>query len=206
MAFGGRLLDQLRHIRLVGEALRFMVVGGLATSVAFVLFNLLVHGLFFGHGAMASHPIAAYVVANTIGMLISYELSRRWTFAHRVSVHPDGGFTAYVIINIITMALPIGCLYVSRNLLGLADPVSDNISANVIGVLLGQVGRFFLFRRFVFGRPIRYTEVYGAVPESEPELDADGVDELDQQILSCSTPTASGPASATDSARRDQAR
>ncbi|MEP9384047.1 GtrA family protein [Nocardioides sp. KR10-350] len=149
----------MRAGRLAGEAGRFMAVGGIATAVAFVLFNLLAHGLFVP-AVLPSHPILSYVLANTVGMLISYELSRRWTFRYRASDHPDGGFTAYVVINVATMTIPVACLWINRNWLGLSDPISDNIAANVIGILLSQVARFYLFRRFVFHRPIRYTEVY----------------------------------------------
>ncbi|GGR49769.1 putative flippase GtrA [Nocardioides luteus] len=170
MVFGGRLLGRLRRTRLFGEVIRFMMVGGIATAAAFVLFNGLVHGFFFGAGPMNGQPIPAYVIANTVGMLISYDLSRRWTFRHRVSDHPDGGFTAYVVINAVTMLLPIACLYVTRNMFGWDSAIADNVSANVVGVLLGQVARFFLFRKFVFGRPIRYTQVYGSVEEEAAAL------------------------------------
>lgn len=178
MVFGGQLLGRLRRTRLLGEVVRFMMVGGIATAVAFVLFNGLVHGFFMGAGPMNGQPIPAYVIANTVGMLISYELSRRWTFRHRVSDHADGGFTAYVIINAVTMLLPVGCLYVTRSMLDWDSAIADNLSANVVGVLLGQIARFFLFRKFVFGRPIRYTEVYGSVEEEAAALRAaseDGV-------------------------------
>ena len=56
--------------------------------------------------------------------------------------------------------LPIACLVVSRDVIGLDDPVSDNISANVIGLLLGLSARFYLFRTFVFRRPIHLAEIY----------------------------------------------
>jgi putative flippase GtrA len=170
MVFGGQLLGRLRRTRLLGEAVRFMMVGGIATAVAFVLFNGLVHGFFRGAGPMNGQPIPAYVIANTVGMLISYELSRRWTFRHRTSDHADGGFTAYVVINAVTMLLPIGCLYVTRSVLGWDSAIADNVSANVVGVIMGQIARFFLFRKFVFGRPIRYTQVYGSVEEEAAEL------------------------------------
>jgi putative flippase GtrA len=164
----------MREGRLAGEVGRFMAVGGIATAVAFVLFNLLAHGIVVS-AVMPDHPITSFVIANTVGMLISYELSRRWTFRHRASSHPDGGFTAYVVINVLTMTIPVSCLWINRHWLGNSDPISDNIAANIVGILASQVARFYLFRRFVFHRPIRYTEVYEdprIVPEIrvEPEL------------------------------------
>ncbi len=148
-----------RH--LLGEVGRFLAVGGVATVVAFVIFNLLVHGFSSDSMALLDHrPILAYVVANTIGMLISYSGSRRYAFRDRPPRHADGGRTAYFVINAGTMAIPIACLSVSRDLLGLDDPLSDNIAANVIGLVLGLAARFYLFRTFVFRRPIHLGELY----------------------------------------------
>ena len=42
---------------------------------------------------------------------------------------------------------------VSRYLLGLSDPVADNVSANVIGLGLGTLARFWALRRFIFLTP-----------------------------------------------------
>jgi putative flippase GtrA len=161
-----------RWQRLAAEAGRFLAVGGVATLVALFIFNLLVHGFNTGHHAVLSgQPYLAYVLANVVGMAISYRGSRTWVFADRPPRQADGGRTAYVAINVVTMALPIGCLWVSRNVLGLDDPYSDNVSANVIGLVLGMVARFYLFRRFVFQRPITLPELYlGDLAEEEAPL------------------------------------
>ncbi len=160
-----------RWDRLIAEAGRFLAVGGVATLVALFLFNLLVHG--YGVDAFAQlgdWPIVAYVLANLVGMVISYRGSRHWAFRDREPVHADGGRTAFVVINVVTMSLPVACLYVSRNVLGLDDPLSDNIAANVIGLVLGLVARFLLFRRFVFRRPVHLLQLHhlpGEVPDED---------------------------------------
>ena len=165
-----------RWQRISAEAGRFLAVGGVATVVALIIFNALVHGFNTSHKAMMEdHVMWAYVIANTVGMVISYRGSRGWAFRDRPPHHADGGRLAYVVINVVTMALPIGCLYISRNLLGLDDPFSDNISANVIGLFLGLVARFYLFRRFVFRHPNHGLVPYVAavdpfVPTPQPVL------------------------------------
>ena len=144
-----------RWQRLLSEASRFLAVGGVATLVALILFNFLVHGFNTEHKALLDqHVIWAYVIANTVGMAISYRGARNWAFRDRPPRHADGGRAAFVVINVVTMALPIGCLFISRNAMGLDDPLSDNISANVIGLSLGLTARFYLFRTFVFRRPV----------------------------------------------------
>ena len=137
--------------RLLGESGKFAVVGIVSTIVSVLTFNLLVHGYWFiDEAPLRDHAITAYVIASVAGMIVSYRGSRSWAFRDRTPAHADGGRTAFLVINVVTMLLPITCLWISRHLLGLDDPISDNISANVVGLFLGFVARFFLFRRFVF--------------------------------------------------------
>jgi putative flippase GtrA len=157
---------------------RFMVTGGLSTVASFLVFNFLVHGLYLtGHPWLVAQPILAFVLANVVGMLVSYRLSRHWAFRHRPPVHPDGGRTAFFAINVVTMPLAIACLWLSRHVLHLTDPLSDNLSGNVVGQLIGQAARFYLFRRYVFRSPVSVGE-FVHLPQSradarvvEPEAD-----------------------------------
>ena len=140
-----------RARRLAGEIWRYLAVGLGATVVAVLLFNLLVHGYTTADWApLNGRPLLAYVIANLVGMAISYRGTRSWAFRHRDTAHPDGGRTAWLVINVATMAIPVACLWVSRSLLGLDDPFSDNISANVIGLGLANATRFYLSRQFIF--------------------------------------------------------
>jgi len=134
------------------EAGRFLAVGFVATVVALILFNFLVHG--FGAWDSAwfnERPEMAYVIANGVGMAISFRGTKVWAFRDRRTSHADGGVVAFVVINLATMLIPMTCLGISRGL-GLDDPISDNVSANVIGLALANAARFFLFREFVFLR------------------------------------------------------
>ena len=137
-----------------------MVTGGLATITSFTIFNFLAHGLYLTSNPwLGSQPIAAFVIASLVGMVVSYRLSRNWTFRHRPPVHADGGRTAFFVINLITMPISIFCLWFSRHVLHLTDPLSDNLAANVVGALIGQAARFYLFRRFVFRKPVTVGEI-----------------------------------------------
>lgn len=143
-----------RWQRVAGEASRFLAVGAVATIVAILIFNFLVHGFNTADMALLNgNPGTAYVIANLIGMVISFGGTKQWAFRNREARHADGGIIAYSIINLASMAIPVACLWISRNTLGLDDPVSDNVAANVIGLLLANATRFVLFRQFVFSRP-----------------------------------------------------
>jgi putative flippase GtrA len=142
-----------RFQHFLGEVTKFLTVGGVATLVALVIFNALVHGYFGGPGPLNRQPLWAFVIANTIGMFVSYRGSRSWAFRHRETVGAAGGRIAFYVINILSMAIPLGCLAISRYALGRDDPVSDNVAANVVGLALGTAARFWAFRRFIFVTP-----------------------------------------------------
>ena len=178
-----------RWQRFAAEVGRFLAVGLVATIVALILFNLLVHGFNTGqHAVLDDQPILAYVIANSVGMGVSYYGSRHWAFRDRPPVTSDGGLTSFVAINLLTMLIPIGCLAISRDVLGLDDPLSDNLAANVIGLVLGLGARFALFRTFVFKRPISIVEIYDepGLPDETmaPDVDAGSVSESDAVVRS----------------------
>ena len=143
----------LPHIAV--EIGRFMVTGGLSTLASFTVFNFLAHGLYLTADPwLDDKPLTALVLANLVGMMVSYRLSRYWTFRHRPPVHADGGRSAFFVINVVTLPIAVVTLWFSRHVLGLTDPLSDNVFGNVIGALIGQVARFYLFRRYVFRQPV----------------------------------------------------
>ncbi|WP_395696117.1 GtrA family protein [Nocardioides sp.] len=149
-----------RWRRVLTEAYRFLAVGGLATVVAFLIFNFLVHGFGTGYDApLAGQPYLGFAVANVVGMVISYRGSRTWVFRDRPPRTADGGRLMFVAINLVTMLVPLACLWFSRDVLGLDDPFSDNLSANLVGLFLGMVARFYLFRTLVFRSPVHLADL-----------------------------------------------
>jgi hypothetical protein len=62
----------------------------------------------------------------------------------------------------------MGCLWISRNVIGVDDPISDNVSANVIGLLLANTARFFLFRELVFLHPDRFNSTDRSTTDPVP--------------------------------------
>ncbi len=160
-----------RWQRFAGEVGRFLAVGLLATIVALILFNFLVHGFNTADFApLNDQPELAYAIANAVGMLISYRGTKDWAFRDRQARHADGGVVAFVVINMLTWTIPMACLWISRNGFGLDDPLSDNVSANVIGLLMANAARFFLFRTYVFQRKPLPFHLHLTHAEVEEEL------------------------------------
>jgi putative flippase GtrA len=143
-----------RTRRVFGEAVKFSAVNVVATAVAVLLFNALVHGLpmLYSPGPLHSYPVMTYFVANTVGMLVSFTGSRRYAFKHRTPTGLAGGLVNYAIVNFVSFAIPMSCLWVTRNVFDWSSVIADNVAANVVGAVLAMLFRFWAFRRFVFKR------------------------------------------------------
>jgi len=137
------------------EVARFLVVGGINWVVDLTVFNL-VRALSGGRWILL-----AKICAVAVATLFSWVLNRHWTFAARATNAPGRELGGFVVVNVLGMLPPLACLGVSHYLLGLVSPLADNISANVVGLVLGTVLRYIGYRSFVFtgspapGRPRR---------------------------------------------------
>lgn len=145
-----------RWHRFVSELSKFAATGVVATVVAVSLFNWLVHvSPGPAEPLLSGRPTTAYVLANIVGMLISYHMSRRWAFRHREPVGVASGRLTYFGINTASLLIPASLLWVSRNVLGWESALADNLVANGLGLALAFLTRFYLFRMFVFVHPDR---------------------------------------------------
>ena len=128
----------------------FMAVGVVATAVSASLYNLFAHTAALGEAAVTQQPFFAFVLANVAGMAVSFAGTRWWVFRDRQASGPAGGLLGFVVINVLSWAVPLASLTFSRYALGLSSALADNLAVNVIGLGLGTVLRFWTLRAWTF--------------------------------------------------------
>ena len=143
-----QLLPQLSKFGVVG-------LGGLLVDVG--SFNLLRYA--GGEGPLHDYPLTAKLVSAALATVASWLGHRYWTFKHsrRSAVHHE--FLLFVVMCTLGTAIATTCLAISHYALGFTSPLADNISANVIGLVLGTMFRFWAYRTYVFSE----------TPEESPE-------------------------------------
>ncbi|RYV49828.1 GtrA family protein [Pengzhenrongella frigida] len=159
-----RLLDRtLRvfgaRIRL-GEIARFWSVGFTAGVIDLSSFNLLRYG---PGELLGDSPLTAKVVSVGLSTVVAWLGSRYWTFADRRTDDRRRELVTFTLVNAGGLAVAVSCLAFSHYVLNLTSPVADNISANVIGLILGTIFRYTFYRRVVFvGTPDELLRVAAA--------------------------------------------
>lgn len=150
---------------LLVQLLRFGVVGGIGWIVDVGAFNLL--------RAAAPYswwPLAAKACSTLMAILVNWVGNRLWTFRDHRREDTAREAAEFLIASLIGGGVSLLCLAISRGVLGLETALDDNLSANVIGLLLGSAVRFCAYRWWVFGdRPATSPGVRGRrMPTSAP--------------------------------------
>lgn len=141
-------LGRAKFDYLIREAMKFGVVGIIALVIDVGLFNIL---LYSGPLAVFSgRPLTAKVVSVAVAMTFAYFANRFWTFRDRGRTSMAREYVLFVVLNLVGMGIALACLWFSHYALGLTSALADNISANVIGLILGTLFRFWSYRKWVF--------------------------------------------------------
>jgi putative flippase GtrA len=133
---------------LVTQVVRFSLVGGIGFVVDVGLFNLL-----RAHGPDGIHgwTIAAKTIALVAAIAVNWIGNRVWTFRWRTR-RTDTAREAveFFIASVAGSLVALLCLGISHYGLHLTSAFADNVSANVVGLILGSLLRFVAYRQWVF--------------------------------------------------------
>ncbi|WP_211239791.1 GtrA family protein [Jiangella gansuensis] len=135
---------------LIREATKFATVGGIGFVVDLAIFNALLFGGDDGIGPLHDSPLWAKTIAVVLATGVTYTGNRLWTFRHRARTGVAREYALFFVLNGIGLGIALACLGFSRYVLGLSGPLADNIAANVVGLLLGTLFRFWSYRTWVF--------------------------------------------------------
>jgi dolichol-phosphate mannosyltransferase len=128
------------------EVFMFLAVGGVGYVVDVVAFNVFQSVEPF----KALDPAYARTVAVVLAILVNYIGNRAWTWRDVASDDRKRELSLFVLFSLIGFGFSLAALIVSHDVLGFTSRLSDNISANVIGLGLGAIFRFWTYKRFVF--------------------------------------------------------
>ena len=130
------------------EVAKFGVVGLSALVVDVGLFNLLRYA--GDPGPMYDKPLTAKAISVVVATTVAYFGNRLWTFRHRGRTTFAREYVLFFLLNGVAMCIALACLWFTHYALGHTSPLADNLSANVIGLGLGTIFRFWSYRRWVF--------------------------------------------------------
>ncbi|MEV6527076.1 GtrA family protein [Longispora sp. NPDC051575] len=128
---------------LAREVAKFGVVGVINTIVSFGVANLLLHTV-FQHG-----EVKAATAGSLIATVFAYLMNRFWTYRHRPSGSLRREYALFFFFNAVGMGITALVTWITKYPLGL-DGVAAFNAAQVVGLVLSTMFRFWAYRTFVF--------------------------------------------------------
>ncbi len=150
---------QIEH--LAHELAKFGVVGLVAFVIDVGLFNLLLFA--GGSGPLNGKVLTAKCISVVVATTFAYFGNRHWTFRHRGRTGFAREYVLFFVLNGIALGIALGCLWLSHYVLHFTSGLADNISANVIGLGLGTLFRFWSYRKWVFPHDPQEPDVFDEV-------------------------------------------
>jgi putative flippase GtrA len=131
-----------RFATLIAELTKFGLIGtvGLITDLGGA--NLL-------HGPAGLGPLTAKAISATFATVLSYAGHRRWTFRHRANQGLLRGWVIFFGLNLVGLLISLLVIGFFTEVLGLHTLAAYNV-AQVFGVVLGMLFRYWSYRRWVF--------------------------------------------------------
>jgi putative flippase GtrA len=126
-----------------GELLRFVGTGLAAYLTDVAVFNALLLG-----ADMA--PTWSKVLSSAVAIAVAFAGSRWFTWRDRRSDRIGREYALFLLFSALAAGIQYLCLVITHHGLGWTSPLADNISANVVGMALATVFRFWTFRTYVF--------------------------------------------------------
>lgn len=131
-----------RFATLIAELTKFGLIGtfGLIIDIG---------GAALLHGEAGFGPLMAKAISASVASVFSYTGHRLWTFRHRASQGLVRGGLIFFGLNLIGLVISLLVIGFVTGALRLQSLAAYN-AAQVVGVLLGMVFRYWSYRRWVF--------------------------------------------------------
>lgn len=153
--------------KLVSQLLRFGAVGAVGLVIDVGVFNLLRLTVLSPEN-LHEGPVIAKVISTSLAIIANWLGNRHWTFRRDQLARPVGEGLRFAAVSVAAMVIPLTCLWLSHYVLGFTSALADNISTNVIGLALGMIFRFWLYKVWVFAEPASGDETAAAAAREAP--------------------------------------
>ncbi|MEQ7129002.1 GtrA family protein [Actinopolymorpha sp. B11F2] len=135
-----------RFEHLVAELAKFGTVGGIAAVIDIAGSNVLRFGLDLG-------PLTSKTISVAVAATVAFLGNRFWTWRHRARQGLATEYVRYFALNAVGLAIALAVVGFTVYILRFDGPLAYNLSANVIGLGLGSLFRFWSYKRWVFLPP-----------------------------------------------------
>ena len=134
-----------KHKKNIVEIGKFGIVGALGYIGTVGSFNIMLYIDYF-----KSHTLFITLIANIIGILITWLCNRHWTWKQTKNDSALAESFVFFVVNGALAFFPVLCVWFTVSVLEKTSHLALNISANIVGIGIGTIIRFFFYKFILF--------------------------------------------------------
>lgn len=133
------------RLKLKSIPLRYVIVGFLVVTIDVILFNLLTMQ------RINAEPVSSKIVSGSLATILAFYLHREWTFNSRdYDRATSQQALIFGIVQAVGIVIASTCIWVSHYVLDFTSATANNISGNLIGLLLATAFRYYFNSKYVY--------------------------------------------------------
>lgn len=124
---------QQRNVKLLVQIFKFVIVGGIATILDWILYFIL-------YNFMKINPLVANIISFSISTVYNYWASTKWVFEVNKNKSKNRLFVEFVLFSIIGLTLTELLLWIGINILGI-NAMVVKIMATIVVMIFNFITR-----------------------------------------------------------------
>lgn len=111
--------------KLIKQIIRFIIVGGIATIIDYIVFFLL-------HDYLRVNTLISNIISFTVSVIYNYIASINWVFEVNANLDKKKQFIVYIILSIIGLVINTGIVYLCVDILNMFSLIGKVIATTIV--------------------------------------------------------------------------
>ena len=119
------MIKKIKENKLIIQIVKFIIVGGIATIIDYIVFFLL-------HDYLRINTLIANIISFTVSVIYNYIASIKWVFDVKRDIDKKKQFMIYIILSIIGLVINTGIVYLCVDIFKLFSIIGKVIATAIV--------------------------------------------------------------------------
>ena len=131
------MISKVKQNKLLMQIIKFIIVGGIATVIDYVLFFIL-------HELLGINTIISNIISFTVSVIYNYIASVKWVFEVDESKDKKQQFIIFIVFSILGLLINTGIVYLCTDIIKLYSLIGKVIATSIVMIFNFITRKIFL--------------------------------------------------------------
>ena len=131
------MISKVKQNKLLMQIIKFIIVGGIATVIDYVIFLIL-------HELLGINTIISNIISFTVSVIYNYIASVKWVFEVDESKDKKQQFIIFIVFSILGLLINTGIVYLCTDIIKLYSLIGKVIATSIVMIFNFITRKIFL--------------------------------------------------------------